>query len=243
MIQQFKALRNIHRNFDDACATLEQTLGTSICIAKCGRCCSTVSCMTIEALNIVSYLLGQGQLASTLQAAEDWLVTRHSEAPSYEGMIAGRFVPPKIRDEWYDLSQMQCPFLSTDLTCTIHEVRPLVCRSYGVTRRAGVYCPRPLSKNESYSKQGYIDSPELRADVEHFCTTTKRKNPEWAIRGFLPTMLYRAARDAEFRKLIKDNRIASAKVIGMDVDVNIMWQPQVEALHKGVLSELAVLSH
>jgi hypothetical protein len=95
---------------------------------------------------------------------------------------------------------------------------------------------------ESETKHLYAEMPELRQAIEDYRVMCKKKNSEWLTTSFIPTMLYRAARPEEFRKLVKDNRIATAKIIGFDVDMNIMWQPQVDQIDMGVMPDLALMA-
>jgi Fe-S-cluster containining protein len=243
MLQAFMELKQIYKGFDEGAKYIEGVIKTPICIEKCGMCCkhNTVPSTTIEALYAASILTGTGIVEEAVRRSEDWLLKRHPEALSYEGMVSGRFVPAKNIEELHALQSGQCPFLGDDMNCTIWAGRPAVCRAYGVTRGSGGFCPRPLGYGESASKQLVVSSDGLRKDWEDFKLSTGFRNPEWMKSGLLPTMIYRAARNADFYRLIKENRIASAKIIGMNIDMNIMWQPQVDAIEKGMDPELALV--
>ena len=193
--------------------------------------------MTIEAINAVSVLTGTGKLKEAVAVAEGWLLERHKQATSYEGMPVGK-VSPQIRDEWRALSVSQCPFMTEDKRCLIHQVRPLACRAFGVTRDAAEICPRPPGKGETLTQRIVIKSDAFKKTVDAFTDSCKNKNPEWIIRGFVPSLLYRAAEPEKFRKMVKDNQIATAKAIGINYDVSLMWQPQVEALRSGMSPDL-----
>ena len=62
----------------------------------------------------------------------------------------------------------------------------------------------------------------------------KKRQPVWAIRCFLPTVVFRAASPKKFKEYIEDRKIASAKLLGMDVDSSLMWQPQINQLRAGL---------
>lgn len=240
MIDAFGKLHKFYRGFGSAERQLENTIGRSICISGCGKCCqaNTVRCMTIEAMNAVSILTGTGELTKVMSIAEGWLLERHHEAPTYEGMISGRFVPAKIKEEAGVLASLPCPFLSETKQCLIHGARPLVCRAYGVTRITTGFCPRPPGKGETWSEYMYMQAPQLQTDIHKFKESYRVTHPEWVIFGFLPAVLYRAGREEKFRKLVRDNRIASAKIIGTHLDETLMWQPLVEAIKKGVSPDM-----
>lgn len=240
MIEAFSKLRQFYRTFDAAAVLLERTTGKSACISGCGRCCEMTSCMTIEAMNAVSILMGDGKLGRAVSIAEGWLLERHSEAPSYEGMLAGSFVSPKIRDEYVALTRLPCPFLTEAKECSIYEARPMSCRSYGVTRSSAGLCQRPPGKGETMTQLMYINSPDLVNHIRTFKEKYRCSHPDWIVYSFLPTLIFRAAREEQFRKLVRDNRIATAKIIGTDIDQTLMWQPQVDALQRGMSPDLVV---
>ncbi|KKM60859.1 hypothetical protein LCGC14_1537480, partial [marine sediment metagenome] len=61
----------------------------------------------------------------------------------------------------------------------------------------------------------------------------KRRQPVWAIRSWIPTVIFRAASPKKFKEYIEENKIASAKLLGMDIDTSLMWQPQLDDLRSG----------
>ncbi len=239
MIEAFRKLHQFHRAFDDADRYLQQTIGRSTCVSGCGRCCetNTTTCMIIEAIDAVSILIGVGKLKKAVSIAEGWLLERHNEAPSYEGMLAGCFVPPKIRDEFAAINRLPCPFLSDAKQCIIYEARPMVCRAYGVTRSSMGLCQRPPGKGETLSQFMYMQVPGLMKDIHAFKEKYHGAHREWVTFGFFPTLLYRTAREKEFRNMVRDNRVATAKIIGTELDQTLMWQSQIEAFQKGVSPE------
>jgi hypothetical protein len=74
--------------------------------------------------------------------------------------------------------------------------------------------------------------------VNQYWEKCKAKNSAWIIAGFCPTLLYRAAEPEKFKKMVLDNRIASAKIIGIDYEISLMWQNQVDALRAGASADL-----
>ena len=241
MIEAFTQLRRIHKVFDVAAESLEEDIGKPICISSCGLCCqhNTPRWMTIEAIHAISVLTGTGRLKKALSIAEGWLLEQHKQAMTYEGMPVG-WASPRVREEFNALAVTQCPFLNEDMRCSIYDVRPLTCRAFGVTRDNAETCPRPPGKGETLTQRRYIQAPVFRKIVEDWRQKCSDKNKSWIHAGFVPTLLYRAGKEKEFRELVKDNRIASAKIVGVDYETTLMWQPQVDAIRRGVMPEMAL---
>lgn len=231
MLETFQKLRAIHRLVDDAESWLTKQLGVPICTPSCGLCCSqnVLAIHSIEASLIISELLGAGK-TRYIDAARSWLIDHHTGVDTYEGVPYG-VITGKIREEWDSLSSTPCIFLQGDKTCAIYKSRPLPCRTYGVTRSASEYCPRPIGKGESYVKRMYVGGEPLdliKNAWDLFIQETKYAHPDWIKQGFMPTMLFRQARELEFRGLIADNKIATAKLVGLDYSVQANWQSDLE---------------
>ena len=238
MIEAFFRLKQIYGGFDQAEELLEKTINAPACIPNCGICCmhNIPQSMTIEGINTVSRLTGSGRLEKMLSIAEGWLLERHSFLKVYEGMPVG-WATPQLRDEWVALSRSQCPFLEST-KCLLHDCRPINCRAYGVTRDAADICPRPIGRGESPSQRVYIPADSLREDIKAFRADCKEKNKAWVISGLYPTTFYRAAAPDKFKKFVLDNKIASAKLMGIEIDASLIWQPQVEAMRRGTSADL-----
>jgi len=179
-------------------------------------------------MNAISIITGTRKLKKAISTAEGWLLERHSSASIHEGMPEG-FVSGKIKEESIAIKRSQCPFLDADKTCSIYEVRPFACRAYGVTRDASEACPRPLGRNEHQAQRIYIPAHDLRNRINYLREQWKIKKYAWIVSGLFPTVLYRAAEPEKFRKMVLDNKIASAKIIGVDYETDLMWQFEVNA--------------
>jgi Fe-S-cluster containining protein len=242
MIEAFTQIREIHQVFGEAQQVLEEDIGRPICIPNCGLCCehNIPFTMTIEAVYAVSVLTGTGRLKKIVKMAEGWLLEHHPFATVFEGMPHG-FASPKLKEEWQAVIHSQCPFLDTvTKACLVHDCRPFACRAWGVTRDGAGICPRPLGRGETETQRRYITAEGLRSYIRQCRKGWERKNKTWIIAGTFPAVLYRAAEPEKFRKYVLDNRIASAKIIGVDFESSLMWQPQVEALRGGVSPDLVV---
>jgi len=238
MLKAFSELHTIWQGFDWSDKVLEQTIGTSTCISGCGKCCmiNVPYMRTIETINAVSVLMGTGKLKLAVAIAEGWLLEHHKVASTYEG-VPIPMASPKVHEEWLALRRSQCPFLDDRKECLIHQCRPLGCRAYGVTYSPINECPRAPGRDETLTQHKYADSTQLRNRVNDFWADCKRK-PEWLISGFTPTLIYRAAEPEKFKKLVLDNRIASAKIVGVDYEISLMWQPQLDALNRGISPDI-----
>lgn len=247
MIGAFLALEGLHKCFASLQGVLENRLGTPVCIPDCGVCCkgNVPNCMIIEAIFMVSSLPALGTFKQAVDAAEAWLLEKpviaaHEVALSYDGLPVGP-VSRKIRDQWAQVAKWRCPFLMDDMRCLIHSCRPLVCRAFGVTRE-GEGCPRPLGRGETLMSRGVMDSSKVAPFVREFKDYCQKK-PEWTIRSFAPTLLFRAAEPEKFRSYVDDNRIPSCKIIGSAIDVSLMWQPQLDALRQGVAPDVVAYAY
>jgi Fe-S-cluster containining protein len=233
MLQEFLGLRQIHKYLDETQAHLVKQLGVPVCIPDCGKCCqdNCVTIYSIEASLILSYVIGDGR-TKVVDWCRGWLLEKHTAATTYTGIPYG-VVSKQLKHEWDALVRTPCPMLTEDKKCYIHMMRPLVCRAYGVTRDAGIGCPRPIGKGESVNSRGYIGGDAgdyLEDEVNKFFGKMRTEHPDYAKVGFLPTMIFRQAREQEFRELIAENKIASAKLVGTDVATQLLWAKQLGAV-------------
>lgn len=240
-----KALTGLTGLYDDMAEiqnALETSIGRDICMSGCGHCCevNTPVCSTIEAFQAVSVLAGQGRLTKVLSVIEGWLLDRDPRLTIYEGLKTG-VLSKKLLEERMILSGSQspgsehhgsqCPLLQADKGCMIHPARPLVCRAFGVLRSLDSWCPRPPGKGETQTQRIYMSDPKglFRGAVTAWKHSLR---PDLRIYGFVPTLIFRAADQAKFYKLVP--QIASAKLIGSTTDTAIIWEEQVQALMRGV---------
>lgn len=237
MIEAFRGLHLIQREFDQAALELQASLGVSLC-RNCGTCCSqnTPMWMTIEALNAVSVLAGRPVFRQAVSAAEGWLLDR-GQLTVFDGVPTGT-PSPRLVDEWETVTASPCPFRANG-GCLVYEARPLTCRAWGTTREPASFCQRPPGLGETETYRRWVSDPRLPEVIRLYKKLISEENPSWTHYGQAPTLFYRSARESKFREMVKNRRIASAKLWGTgDVDLSLMWQPQVEMLKKGVSPEL-----
>ncbi len=230
MIEALASLSQVHKDMDAARVALETQLGVPICIPNCGKCCETVLAHRIEADFAISAMIGEGKFYEMVSRCEGWLLERHKEAQIYEGPPVG-VVQAKVAEEWHRLVHLPCLFFEGNKGCLIYSGRPLVCRAFGVTHAPGPtpdFCPRPLGVGEDQRRRGYVDSQQLQQKVKTLLAGLQDK--EWATSGWLPTIIYREACPDKYKALVADNKIASAKLIGVTQDYGLLWQEQMEVI-------------
>ncbi len=87
--------------------------------------------------------LGQCCRLTPEEAAEDWATMYPLYTTEYLNIVdyVRRHFPPEEQSRLLSFKEerpLRCPFLSTEGGCTIHPVRPLACRTYGVLSRENV---------------------------------------------------------------------------------------------------------
>ena len=229
MIESLVGLERIHNAFDAVADELKGRLGVPLCIPGCGKCCETVLAHRIEAIFAISSSIGEGKIERVLDLTESWLLDRHKEAPTYEGPQFGE-LKPRIVQEFWALTGVPCPFLTSDKSCYIYRGRPMVCYAYGVTHMPGPtpdYCPRRLGKGEVGGLRAYADVPGLKMMVTEFISTLP--DPDWRVVGFLPAIIFKQLKPDKYRAYIEDNKIASAKLVGLPMQFpGMLWQEEME---------------
>lgn len=224
MLEMLTGLLRAYKVYDQAEEMLRKKAGIDACVRGCGKCCevNTPQMMGVEALNAVSILASLGKLTQVVEVAEGWL-----EEPGgcqvYTGKPFG-LLPPQLIQEWNMLATQQCPFLLPTKDCMLHTARGLVCRSYGVFRAPAYFCKRPVGKGETLTQRTAIQpTPEFVADLKDFKAYCLEKNPALGRSGFLPTMIVRAAKPEYFQKKAHENVWPSAKLIGHDEELDLLW--------------------
>jgi len=234
MIQPLAVLDATYRAFGKAEDVVVKSLGVPICMQGCGKCCevTTVMSLDVEAQYAASALMGTPDMARTLSICEGWLLDRDGFTVfGLTGKLTDeqqRLLDPEVQRL---LFHRPCPFLASDKSCSVHDVRPLVCRAYGVTRMPGQICPRPLSKLESTDVRGHIGalSPlglRLRNMVESLLQQSAPLG--WVNVRFLATALYMLLQPQKFTSYAADGLIPSAKMVVFGFTPAILFQDQLE---------------
>ncbi|MDD5700617.1 MAG: YkgJ family cysteine cluster protein [Dehalococcoidales bacterium] len=227
------SLTLLYREYSLAQQGLEQQIGLPICV-QCGNCCrgNTPIAYGLEAAHAVSYLIGQGKLYEFQRRIEGWLLEKHKECPTYEQAKVDRMtfgLPDKIKSEVLRLSHTPCPFFENN-TCLIHEVRPLVCRAYGVTRTSEG-CNRPRGRGETLSRQ-MITSPQINQDLKDDLDFVLEgvPRPTWKHAGFFPTLIFAHAWPESFAKLTGSGLIATAKLTMTYPSMAVIFEDEVKRI-------------
>lgn len=174
----FLKLEQVYSAMDLARAELERSTGAPICVEGCGKCCESMT-----------------PTASRLEAA--YALANMSFLPSYMDIKARALrwmTDERPSQDYQALKSNPCSFLSDDKLCTIYEMRPLACRSYGVTTFAQADCPRPLHYTESDTNRMYIDESgpmgrAIKAKVQDMIRWIKDRNPIMSQVGFFPALI------------------------------------------------------
>lgn len=227
------AISQLHQAYDGAAQLLESRLGVPIC-ERCGKCCeqNTPFAFGVEAANAVSRLLGQGRGYTIQRRIEGWLLERHKECTIYQPLVGNKLtlgLDNKIRDEALAISRVQCPFYE-ERSCIIHEMRPLACRAYGVTRPVH-NCSRRLGQEESLNRRIVIGGPareELIADRAAVLDLVPKQT--WRLSGFFPTMIFSLMWPESFEKLMANGLVASAKVVMTEPTLAVYEEAVIEAM-------------
>lgn len=142
MFISFIALETLYREYDNARAELEASVGKPICIDACGKCCENMTPVSsrLEAIYMLASASALPNYLDIKGKAEQWLTDQQIEFHDD---------PEALLSDFEALRHVGCPFLDADKTCMIYEYRPLACRSYGVIRSADIWCPRPLHYTEA----------------------------------------------------------------------------------------------
>lgn len=227
MLDALLGLERIYNGFDAAADELTKELGIPLCVEGCGKCCLTPTTYRIEGIFAVSASLGDGKIDIVADCAESWLLDHHKVAPTYEGPQFGS-LKPEMKVELRVLSSTPCPFLLSDKTCLIYRGRPMVCRAYSVTHMPGPtldFCHRLLGKGETETHRAYIDNPQLEKMVRDYFNSLE--DPDWKVSGLLPTVIFKQIHPKKYEGYIADNRIASAKLVGLPQEyLGMLWQEQ-----------------
>lgn len=236
VLEGYKVLEALHRELDGAQRDVEAaTGGRPICVSNCGKCCERVvpGAMGIEVNYILSHLLTLPK--EVRQRAIGWMAHQHKGLKLHE-KIKGR---PYRQEEQAELAEDQrtleasgCPFLAPDKSCMIHEVRPLVCRGYGVTLSADAYCPRPLHPTETTERRMGVAASGPRGTriqalkgllIKHL----QKEAPDLLTRSWLPGLMARELDRAELLALQKEGKVADIK-LAMSTRAPRLWRDQPE---------------
>lgn len=214
-LQGFLHLESLHANLAEAQRQLEAQIGVPICVDGCGRCClvNTPPAWGVEVEYAVQWLVQQpaDKREKILDRCRQWL-----ELPVLEERAMGRSPArivrrpergprPLLTDAMFQQMRPElevaergtCPMLdTTTMACMIHEVRPLACRTYGVTHLPQEFCPRPEGAGENATTRGIVegDPARLMFRQTQAMLTAVRGYPRLADWEFLPTGLLRRFR-------------------------------------------------
>ena len=221
----------LHSYFNTALNRVQAAAGVPICIEGCGKCCSHNSVLSygVEAELAVGWLYSHPDMILDLKAKcrawliepGDWTYTRQMSPELWAS----------LEPEYLRALVTRCPFLQDDARCSIHEIRPIVCRAYGVTRLPGVECPRPLGIGETDGQKITFNPNNSSLPIkplteEMIAVTQDARYTRW---GFFYTMLYERLDANDLAGLIDDGRVPAVKGIVLQGNARMMlWQTQLD---------------
>ena len=108
---------------------------------------------------------------------------------------------------------MRCPMLE-GTSCIIHDMRPVVCRAYGVTTYA-VDCTRPLGKNETPTKRAANTGMQkpIRDLLNNMLVEFAKEDRFAVTTGYLPTLLLSRLSASKFAGLVDEGKVHPMKIV------------------------------
>ena len=206
----FQHLQKAHTLWQGASDALSSVIHAPVCVEHCGFCCKTNLPIShdIEADYVLSQTLAlKLKLESLRSRLEGWI----TEFPTGITAKTGEPCPPEQQlAEGQRLQATGCPLLDGDDRCLLHEARPMVCRSYGVTVPPGLECKRPLGPMEPVGRRIWVGvGPGTKAMME---VVERVQDAAGSIRfGFFPTLLYSKLAPDRFRELYNLGQIPLVK--------------------------------
>lgn len=263
MKKHFKELEKLHKQIKGAQNYVESITGSPICV-RCGFCCEVtfVPFTYLEGKYAVEWLRKQKPefRQRILNLSEEWLVKKEMNDEAMrkalkskveetakvivEGGIGTRLLRPEGKDRLqieanYLITATRCPFYG-ERECLIYPVRPLACRTFGVTR-INASCHRPPGKYEG--EQQYVclreDSP-LAPGIQESIDRMTEINQEYNLLDekiddsaclFLPIYFMLEFNPYRFYSLLYENLIPTAKLSKVK-SKGIYWQQQVESIRE-----------
>lgn len=222
-------LEHVWAAFAEASDELRATINVPICVENCGLCCATntPAAWGIEVVRAASWLLEQSPTVreKILDRIEQWLVRPVLEVeppiePSFtiEHPSKGKAAPGEkqriIPIEVLACQRGRCPLLGEDLRCTVYPVRPLGCRSFGVTTQPPDWCKRPQGMGESPTTRATFSgdgTARLRALIRLMHDSIKDQ-PKLTNTALFPTALYAYFRPNRIMELLPN--IPTARLTG-----------------------------
>lgn len=241
-------LQEIYRLIDKDRDALERDIGVPICVT-CGRCCESTSVTAdgIETEFIVQWLRRQKPAFrdKILEKCEEWLLAKDEHVGFYHGIGTIGMTTDEVdrlqSEGAHLVFRTACPMLE-DSRCLIYPVRPLVCRTYGVTRTTPTnICTRPLGKAEGEFFRGVRNSEFTKRAKEKLASLQKPEGQYRQDRIFVATAIYIHLRPERFWNILYHNEVASGRLVRFKIE-QILWQSELDE-HYDRESEMAFITH
>lgn len=232
LLTYYVGLEEVHKLLAMAQKRVEEDRGLPVCIEECrGLCCqhNSVVAWGVEAEWAASVILGvPGLLDEVLNRARAWLTEPGKW--SY-GRTLNMAKWKALKPELFTALSTRCCFVSEEGRCLIHMARPMVCRTYGVTRMPGYECPRPKGRGEDDMTRTWFhpDTAEIPVRPAFDLLLSRVKEARFARQGFFALMLFERFRAKELAGLVDDGKVPLVKLhIGYGEGLAMLWQEQLD---------------
>lgn len=244
LVGYWERLEEVYKMVQFAQQQVEQAIGVPVCVESCrGLCCrmNSIAAYGVEAEHVASWLLTQGKLLpDILDRARGWLTAPGNWT---YGRKLNYGIWKSLEMELREALMEPCCFLSDEGRCLIHEVRPLVCRTYGVLHMPGSNCPRPLGFGEDENSRAWFDAkdPSLPIRLRWNSLRWSMKEPRFNRGGFLAMMLFERFHAKELAGLMDDGRIPLVKAHeGHGRGLALLWQDDLEREWRNVKADISI---
>ena len=219
-LRLYRGLRSLWDFLNEGQRELERFNGRPICVEKCGQCCQKAT--PLVSMLEVAYLAGRlHPLEAVRETALSWARTpnvklRAQDIP-YGQVLRGQPLAALQADNSV-LQDEPCPFLTPEMGCQIHPVRPLICRSYGVTLTPDEWCPRPLGARETRNSRnlvGRLTPLGLKiagSTIGLWKAMRHMERSDLAVMGFLPMLVAETLAKPDVKRLQEQGLIQPAKM-------------------------------
>lgn len=234
---QMEALEKVQTTLREEQELLEKDIGVPICIENCGKCCecNSITVRAIEAAQIIAWLKKQPQSfqSKILDICHTWLIQDDPYVAIRMGIGTSALTAAgqdRLNSEInYITYRTACPMLDENKRCLIHPVRPLQCRTFGVTRVVPPeVCPRPIGEGE-YGRNRAFRSNETVQTLRNALDILRNVCEDQGYSGsmYIAAAIYLEMKPRLFYELIYHNKIATTRTMLVGGHA-ILWQDQLD---------------
>lgn len=144
------------------------------CGTGCGECCSRCFCVSetefAQIFDAMARHWPKDEIADVFKKSEEQWTMLKTQVPSVAQKLRG----PVTLKELFGLDQIELPFpcifLDENSRCRIYELRPLICRVYGVAYSHFLFYKKPCSRIPAvYSNADeFVDLTKYEEKIDHY---------------------------------------------------------------------------